>query len=132
MMETKQVIVIRKDLSMRKGKMIAQGAHASMAVLLKHKWRWFLLPFFPGTPLYKWVKGRFVKIVVSVDSEDELLEIGKNVVKRNNGRSDKMPYALIKDAGITEFHGKETYTALAIGPWWSKDIDKITGHLKLL
>ena len=30
----KQVIVMRKDLNMRKGKMIAQGAHASMRVLL--------------------------------------------------------------------------------------------------
>ena len=30
----KQVIVMRKDLNMRKGKMIAQGAHASMKVLL--------------------------------------------------------------------------------------------------
>ena len=33
-MQTKQVIVIRKDLNMRKGKMIAQGAHASMKVIL--------------------------------------------------------------------------------------------------
>ena len=31
----KQVIVMRKDLGMRKGKMIAQGAHASMKVLLQ-------------------------------------------------------------------------------------------------
>ena len=30
----KQVIVMRTDLNMRKGKMIAQGAHASMKVLL--------------------------------------------------------------------------------------------------
>ncbi len=29
-MEHKQVIVLRKDLNMRKGKMVAQGAHASM------------------------------------------------------------------------------------------------------
>jgi len=31
----KQVIVMRKDLGMRKGKMIAQGAHASLEVLLQ-------------------------------------------------------------------------------------------------
>jgi peptidyl-tRNA hydrolase len=29
--ERKQVIVLRKDLGMRKGKMVAQGAHASLA-----------------------------------------------------------------------------------------------------
>ena len=33
-MEHKQMIVLRKDLNMRKGKMIAQGAHASLKVLL--------------------------------------------------------------------------------------------------
>ena len=31
--QAKQVIVMRKDLGMRKGKMIAQGAHASLKVL---------------------------------------------------------------------------------------------------
>lgn len=33
MSEVKQVIVIRRDLGMRRGKEIAQGAHASMAWL---------------------------------------------------------------------------------------------------
>jgi PTH2 family peptidyl-tRNA hydrolase len=33
-MEHKQTIVLRKDLNMRKGKMIAQGAHASMRAIL--------------------------------------------------------------------------------------------------
>ena len=33
-MEHKQVIVLRKDLNMRKGKMVAQGAHASMGAIL--------------------------------------------------------------------------------------------------
>ena len=30
----KQVIVMRKDLNMRKGKMIAQGSHASVNAIL--------------------------------------------------------------------------------------------------
>ena len=123
---------MRKDLSMRKGKMIAQGAHASLGVILKHKWRLFLLPFFPDTPLYRWLKGPFVKIVVGVDSEEELLEIEKQIILRNKFRNDKIPYCLIKDAGRTEFHGVPTTTCLAIGPWWSKQIDKFTGDLKLL
>ena len=33
-MEHKQVIVLRKDLNMRKGKMVAQGARASMRAIL--------------------------------------------------------------------------------------------------
>ena len=31
-MDIKQVIVLRKDLNMRKGKMVVQGSHASMKV----------------------------------------------------------------------------------------------------
>lgn len=31
----KQVIVMRKDLQMTKGKIVAQGSHASLAVILK-------------------------------------------------------------------------------------------------
>jgi PTH2 family peptidyl-tRNA hydrolase len=34
----KQVIIIRKDLNMRKGKMIAQGAHASMKAIFDLMW----------------------------------------------------------------------------------------------
>lgn len=33
--KTKQVIVMRTDLNMRKGKMIAQGSHASIAFLTR-------------------------------------------------------------------------------------------------
>ena len=35
-MATKQVIVMRTDLNMRKGKMIAQGSHASLAFLTRN------------------------------------------------------------------------------------------------
>lgn len=31
--DVKQVLVIRKDLNMRKGKMVAQGAHSAMKVV---------------------------------------------------------------------------------------------------
>ena len=34
MKEPKQVIVMRKDLNMRKGKIISQGSHVSMKVFL--------------------------------------------------------------------------------------------------
>jgi len=33
--ERKQVIVLRKDLGMRKGKMVDQGAHASLGAILR-------------------------------------------------------------------------------------------------
>lgn len=115
--EMKQVIILRKDLNMRKGKMVAQGAHASMAAVLKHM---------NDKRVKEWLAGPFAKIVVSVDSEEELIEIFR---KANN---DKLITSLITDAGRTEFHGVATKTAVAVGPDKPELIDKITGHLKLL
>src|SRR5215475_11179720 len=71
----KQVIVMRKDLGMRKGKMIAQGAHASLKVLLDAGGpdpggSAFTFPLDPA--LAAWLGGRFTKVCVSVDSEAAL------------------------------------------------------------
>lgn len=131
---TKQVIVMRKDLGMRKGKMIAQGAHASLKVLLDagaidqgetggQDLR-FTLPL--DAALAAWLGGRFTKICVSVDSEAEL----DAVVER--ARAAGVPCALVVDAGHTEFHGVPTKTCCAVGPAWSDAVDAITGGLPLL
>ena len=130
-METKQVIVIRKDLKMRKGKMIAQGAHASMKVLLDHciksmDGRTYIMMAHPVNPWYHWLNGLFTKVVVGCDSEKELMDL------KLEAGANHIPCALIQDSGKTEFHGEPTYTALAIGPEEIEKIDKITGHLKLL
>ncbi len=141
-MKSKQVIVIRKDLNMRKGKMVAQGAHASMKVLLEMMTKQ-MMPTSPHcnwdddvevrslvlpneSALYDWLNGSFTKVCVSVDSEAELLYILKEA------ESAKLPCALIKDAGLTEFGGVATHTCIAIGPAWDEDINKVTGKLKLL
>jgi PTH2 family peptidyl-tRNA hydrolase len=125
----KQVIVMRKDLGMRKGKMIAQGAHASLKVLLDAgaldreaaKYTIDLAP-----PMLAWLGGRFTKVCVSVDSESALEMI---VAK---ARDAGVPVALIVDAGATEFHGVPTKTCCAVGPAWTDDVDAITGQLPLL
>ena len=118
---------MRKDLGMRKGKMIAQGAHASLKVLLD---RGALAPggyAFTTTPaMDAWLGGRFTKVCVSVDSEAALDEI---VAKAN---AAGVPCALIVDAGATEFHGVPTKTCCAIGPAWTDEVDAITGALPLL
>jgi PTH2 family peptidyl-tRNA hydrolase len=120
----KQVIVIRKDLNMRKGKMVAQGAHASMKVLLD---RGATTGSFESTEaMTAWLLGRFTKICVSVDSEAALLD----VVER--ARAAGVPVALITDSGATEFHGVPTNTCCAVGPAWSDEVDAITGTLPLL
>ena len=43
-----------------------------------------------------------------------------------------IPYAVMIDNGMTEFAGRKTTTCIAIGPAESKDLDPITGELKLL
>jgi PTH2 family peptidyl-tRNA hydrolase len=133
--EPKQVIVIRKDLNMRKGKIAAQAAHASMAVVLDMMEReddpmfpltWFRLGVLKDSPLHHWITQRFKKVCVSVDSEQELMEVyGK-------AKQAKLPCALITDSGLTEFGGVPTRTCIAIGPESPELIDPITGHLKLL
>ena len=139
-MGVKQVIVMRKDLNMRKGKMAAQAAHASMANLLHYfTWtlgrnnvegKWFTdleLRVYEGTVLDRWLLTEtFKKICVSVDSEQELLDIYQKAL--DNG----IPAALITDSGLTEFGGIPTKTCIAIGPDVDEKIDSITGHLKLL
>ena len=117
MYDYKQVIVLRKDLNMRKGKMIAQGAHASMKVVLENM----------DHPYIKeWLNGRFAKIAVSVDSEQELLDL------LENAKLHTIPCSLIQDAGFTEFHGNLTNTCIAVGPAPIELVDKVTRHLKLL
>lgn len=124
----KQVIVIRKDLNMRKGKMVAQGAHASMAVFfnrIKAINGKSIVIKIDGSEL-EWILGTFTKICVGVDSEKELLKIYARAV------GNELPASIIEDCGLTEFHGVPTNTAVAIGPAEDEIIDKITGHLKLL
>lgn len=126
-METKQVIVIRKDLNMRKGKMIAQGCHASMAAVTKYMETDWLGPWqmFPTSPMKEWFNNSFTKICVYVESEKELIDIYKQA------EAKEIPCSLIKDSGKTEFK-EPTHTAVAVGPAEVVDIDEITGELPLL
>lgn len=127
MQVAKQVIVMRKDLGMRKGKMIAQGAHASLRVLLERGESQDNRYVIAMTDAMKvWMTGRFTKVCVSVDSEAAL----DAVVAR--AKAAGVPCALIVDAGQTEFHGVPTKTCCAVGPAWVADVDAITGDLPLL
>lgn len=129
-MDTKQVIVLRKDLNMRKGKMVAQGAHASMAAVfdrggIKHPESDVLIVPYPPE-LKDWFMDKFTKICVSVNSEEELLAVYEQAKEAG------LMCSLIRDAGLTEFDGVPTYTAVAVGPGEVEKINEITGDLKLL
>jgi len=125
---TKQVIVMRKDLNMRKGKMIAQGGHAVVANVLEFEnkiTKNLISPELRDTYL-EWLSDSFKKITLSVTSEEELISIYDKCLELG------FVVNLIEDSGLTEFHGVKTKTCLAIGPHKSKDIDVITSNLKLL
>ena len=123
----KQVIVLRKDLNMRKGKMVAQGAHASLATLLGSARREDGMLVIPLTAANEpWLFGYFTKTCCGVDSEAELLEIHRKAQEAG------IATTLITDAGFTEFHGVPTHTAVAVGPDLVDKIDAVTGYLKLL
>lgn len=119
----KQVIVYRRDLKMRKGKIAAQVAHAAMRVFFQRgaaSGTQLQIPLTPAMSL--WVQGRFTKVVLSVESEAELLTIHQAARERG------VPTALITDSGRTEFGGVPTRTTVAIGPAPAAMIDPITGR----
>jgi len=126
--KVKQVIVMRKDLNLSKGRLVAQGAHASIAFLTNKMKENISNPealwWVNLTQAEKeWVYGTFFKICVGVSDEKELLDIGSKAV--NEGLNVKY---IQETAGFDE----PTFTCLAIGPDYSSKIDPITGHLKLL
>lgn len=137
----KQIIIIRKDLNMRKGKIASQAAHASLGAIMKCMKKYISTPdmfsrtpdrihremhYPPDSSMAAWLDGTFTKICVYVNSEQELLDI------RDKAVGEKILHCLIQDSGATEFHGVPTYTALALGPDWHFNLDHITGQLPLL
>jgi peptidyl-tRNA hydrolase, PTH2 family len=135
----KQVIIIRKDLNMRKGKMVAQGGHASLGVIFNYMTpnymnpgemtRKFTLTLPEGETgefMYKWLTGIFKKIVVGSENLNDMM------VAYNEAKKAGIPCSVIEDAGLTEFGGKVTITAVAIGPDSPEKIDPITGKFGLL
>lgn len=137
--KVKQVIVMRNDLNMRKGKMIAQGSHASMGFLTKGASivsrdyeRGSTIRVFEQDCLRnpeeidEWLTEGFTKVCLQCSSETELILLHTQALAAG------LNVHLITDSGFTEFAGVPTRTCLAIGPNKNEEIDKITGHLKLL
>lgn len=136
MSNVKQVICVRKDLKMRKGKIAAQCAHASLKVFLdqgsfetqdkftSNEKKIISIPL--SDDMNTWLEGNYTKICVSVDSEQELLQIYQKAKDAN------ILCSLITDLGLTEFKGVPTKTVVAIGPAKSEVLDPITKELKLL
>lgn len=117
-MEYKQVIVVRADLGMSKGKTCAQVAHASLGSAEKareHVKEWY----------DAWWREGQKKVVVKVAGEMELYELYEQA------KGVRLPCYIVNDAGLTELPPGTT-TTLGIGPAPNEKMDKVTGHLKLL
>jgi len=134
--KSKMVILMRTDLNMRKGKMVAMGSHASLKLILdlmadgrinteKEKEYSIIITKGSRSLMDDWLNGIFTKICLQVDSEQELIHL------INRAKANFLYTSLIEDNGLTEFHGVKTITCGAI-LGWNENVNEITGHLKLL
>lgn len=111
----KQVIVVRSDLKLSKGKMAAQVAHASLDAYKKAE----------RTAIEEWEISGSKKIILKIDGIQQLMDIYEQL------KQAKLKPSIIKDAGLTEVE-PGTITCLAVGPAEESAIDKITGKLKMV
>jgi len=113
----KQVIAVRTDLDMGKGKIAAQVGHACVLGaehVRKSNPEWF----------QQWWNGQ-EKVVVKVSSSKELDEVKIGAIELG------IPWSEVTDAGHTQI-APGTTTCISLGPAPEEKIDKITGELKLL
>ena len=139
MYKSKMMIVMRRDLKMRKGKIAAQAGHACIDAILMALNKEGRINDFKisdeglvlknadksSTPLSDWFAYGCAKVCVYVDSEESLLEISEKAKEKG------VICSVITDAGMTEFHGVPTKTCLALEPLPAEIADELTGYLPL-
>lgn len=154
MRKSKQIIVMIKTFTVdgkkitpRKGKYIAQGAHASLKAILdnmnEHSGIKYIhskeinggiatdgettktLKLEASSALHDWITGIFTKVCCVVETEEELLKV------YNTAKEKGLICSLITDAGLTEFNNVPTITCCAIGPAWDDELVGVTDKLEL-
>lgn len=116
--ELKMILVVRNDLKMGKGKIGAQCGHAAVGAYQKAVQK-------SPDLLRRWEDSGCAKVAVKVENEAEMMGILRAARERN------LNTCLIRDAGRTQIE-PNSKTVLAIGPALCRQIDEVTGHLKLL
>jgi PTH2 family peptidyl-tRNA hydrolase len=114
----KQVIAVRTDLRMGKGKLAVQVAHAAISAFeeaRKRRPEW----------VQAWLDEGQAKVVVKVGDLGELMKLKSEAAKQ------RFPFHLITDRGLTQLP-PSTITCLGIGPAPSIKLDELTGALTLL
>ncbi|KAK4384742.1 Peptidyl-tRNA hydrolase 2, mitochondrial [Sesamum angolense] len=113
----KMVLVVRNDLKMGKGKIAAQCSHATLGLYKK------ILNRAPKS-LGRWEMCGQVKVVVKVESEDDML------VLQERANSLNLPTHITIDAGRTQIAPNSRTVMAILGP--ADLVDDVTGGLKLL
>lgn len=114
----KLVLVVRTDLNMQKGKMMAQCAHAAVGTVLE-------LQESKSTFLRPWLNQGQPKIVVKANSVVEIFALEKQA------KTVGVPTYAIHDAGRTQV-AAGSLTVLAVGPAPAFLVDQVTKDLKLM
>lgn len=110
----KQVIIIRDDIDMSRGKAVAQGSHVSVLSTRDTNEK----------VVSEWISNGGKKITLKTDSEESLLDL------IGEANEQGLPTATIRDLGYTELE-ENTLTAGCIGPADESEINRITGDLSL-
>ena len=114
----KQVLVVRLDLEMGRGKAAVQCAHAAVSAAEEARSR-----------LHSWWKSWMdegqLKVALKVPDLESVLELERK------GRSKGIPVHLVRDMGLTQVP-PGTITCLGLGPAPAEVVDSLTGNLALL
>lgn len=131
-MSVKQVIVFRRDLKVRKGKVAVQVAHAAMMFLANQlrglysvNYNSYVYQVSLNEEQQQWIRGNFTKICLVVDTEEDLRKLHERALAAD------LTSHMVIDAGLTEFAGVPTLTCIAIGPHESERINAVTNGLDL-
>jgi PTH2 family peptidyl-tRNA hydrolase len=133
-LDLRQMLVIRHDLKMRKGKLCAQAGHAPLMMLADTPGagfrtnaqgvREFVVPDVDGT-LEAWMLSGQKKVSVYVTSDEEMQDLHRRA------EAAGLRCTQVVDAGHTEFKGQPTRTVLSIGPHPKDAVTPFTGDLPL-
>lgn len=151
----RQVIILRKDLDMSAGKLIAQASHASMAFLVTmikdyakpHKdyglfWtrsskkdaEMYIADLYIEAEMFEeWFKGSFTKTICEAKNRNNLMKAVK--IAEEMGLKEGKDYFLIKDNCLTELKPEDadgrTLTAIGFVPLEDEVAHKISKKFQL-
>jgi len=115
-MSFKLCILVRSDLKMSKGKVLAQVSHSVVDATIKS---------YTNSPnFFKWKQNGEKIVILKVPNEKTLISI-MNIAERKD-----INCGYTMDAGLTEVP-EGSITVGFVGPDYDDKIEKLTGQLKL-